>query len=131
MKKDIEIPVVKDVFVALIQEWNEDFLSKDWNAYITNQKETAIEMVFVVSKGYDGDRKTSIMRHGLNTVEAKSFAKIEMIQEELFELNNEFYVTFFSEKKLFEKKYVFEKNTVQEAELVNIPLIDKLGVLAE
>ncbi|MCR9227303.1 MAG: hypothetical protein NXH90_07800 [Flavobacteriaceae bacterium] len=34
MKKDIEIPVAKDVHVAVIREWNDGFLSKDWNVYL-------------------------------------------------------------------------------------------------
>ncbi|KKL21970.1 hypothetical protein LCGC14_2440110, partial [marine sediment metagenome] len=45
MKKDIEIPVAKDVYVAIIHEWNDEFLSKDWNAYVINARNTAIEMV--------------------------------------------------------------------------------------
>tara|TARA_R110002050_G_scaffold16719_2_gene50554 strand:- start:16777 stop:17172 length:396 start_codon:yes stop_codon:yes gene_type:complete len=131
VKKDIEIPVVKNVHIAIVQEWNDEFLSKDWNVYILNYRSTPIDIVLVVSKGYDGDRKTSIMRHSLNTLEAKTFAKIEMIQEDLFELNNEFSVTFFSEDKLFEKKYLFKKNIIHESQFVNIPLMNKEGILAE
>ena len=74
MKKDIEIPVAKDVHVAIIREWNDEFLSKDWNAYIINDRSDTIEMVIVVSKGFDEDRKTSTMRHGIGKMEAKSFA---------------------------------------------------------
>ena len=131
MKKDIKIPVVKDVHIAIVQEWNDEFLSKDWNVYILNYRSTPIDMVLVVSKGYNGDRKTSIMRHSLNTIEAKTFAKIEMIQEDLFELNNEFSVSFFSEDKLFAKKYLFKKNIIHESQFVNIPLMNKKGILAE
>lgn len=50
MKKDIEIPVAKDVHVAIIREWNEDFLSKDWNAYLINNRSDAIEMAIVVPR---------------------------------------------------------------------------------
>ena len=95
MKKDIEIPVVNDVYVAVVHEWNEEFLSKDWNAYIINDRDTPIETVLIVSKGYDSDIKTSTMRHGIGKVEAKSFEKIELMQEDVLKLNNEFYVTFF------------------------------------
>jgi len=44
MKKDIEIPIAKDVYVAIVHEWNKEFLSKDWNAYIINNRKTPIEM---------------------------------------------------------------------------------------
>lgn len=131
MKKDIEIPVAKDVFVAMIREWNEEFLNKDWNAYIINDRKTPIEMTMVVSKGYDQDRKSSTMRHGIGDMEPKSFRKIEVVQEDVLGLNNEFFVTFYADNKLYEKRFVFEKNTVTENNLVNIQLIDKEGILAK
>ena len=77
MKKDIEIPVAKDVHVAIVHEWSEEFLSKDWNAYIINNRTTPIDMVLIVSKGYDGTTKTSTMRHGIVLIEPMSFEKIE------------------------------------------------------
>lgn len=131
MRKDIEIPVVKDVHVAIIHEWNDEFLSKDWNAYIINNRDSKIDMVLIVSKGYDGDRKTSTMRHGIGVVGAKSYEKIEPLQEDIFALNNEFYVTFYADDKLYEKKYFFEKNTVNANNLIHIPLIEKEGILAQ
>ncbi|MEP2278023.1 hypothetical protein [Maribacter sp.] len=131
MKKDIEIPVVKDVYVAIIREWNEEFLDKDWNAYVINDKDTAIEMTMVVSKGFDDDRKTSIMRHNLGIVEPKSFKKIEVVQEDVLTLNNEFFVTFFANGTLHDKRFVFEKNTVTESNLTVVPLIDKEGIYAK
>ncbi|MGB5553874.1 MAG: hypothetical protein WBM83_04385 [Flavobacteriaceae bacterium] len=129
MKKDIEIPIAKDVHIAIIREWNEDFLSKDWNVYVLNNRNNEIEMVLVVSKGYDADKKTSTMRHGLGKVKGKSFEKIELLQEDVLALNNEFFLTFFADDKLFEKRFVFEKNTVNEQNLVQIPLIEKEGIL--
>jgi len=107
VKKDIEIPVVKDVYLAIIHEWNEEFLSKDWNVYIINDKEVQLDMVMAVSKGFDGDRKTSTMRHGIGVVAPKSFEKIEVVQEEVLALNNEFFVTFYAEDKLYEKRFFY------------------------
>lgn len=131
MKKDIEIPVAKDVYVAVIREWNDEFLSKDWNAYLINDRKDAIEMTIVVSKGFDGDKKTSTMRHGIGVVEAKSYRKIEFLQEEVLALNNEFFVTFFAENKLFEKRFLFPKHSISEKHLTHIPIIDKEGILSE
>lgn len=130
MKKDIEIPIAKDVYVAIVFEWNEEFLSKDWNAYLLNDRSTPLDMVLIVSKGYDGAKKTSIMRHGIGLVAAKSFEKIELLQEDVFKLNNEFFVTFYADNKIYERKYVFPKNTIQEKFLTSIPLLDKEGILA-
>ena len=131
MKKDIEIPVVKDVYAAIIHEWNDEFLSKDWNAYIINDKKVKLEMVLIVSKGFDGDRKTSTMRHAIGIVEPKSFEKIESVQEDVLNLNNEFFVTFYADDKLYEKRFIFEKGSVAENKLKPIPIIEKEGVLAK
>jgi hypothetical protein len=131
VKKDIEIPVAKDVYVAAVLEWNEEFLSKDWNAYVINNRTTAIDMVLIVSKGFDGERKTSLMRHAIGAVEAKSFAKIELMQEDILALNNEFFVTYYADNKIYEKRFLFKKNTVNENSLSEIPLIEKEGVFAK
>ena len=130
MKKDIEIPVAKDVHVAVVHEWNDEFLSKDWNAYLINNRTDAIEMAIVVSKGFDGEKKTSTMRHGIGALEPRSFKKIELLQEEVLALNNEFFVTFFAENKLFEKRFLFPKHTISENLLTTIPVIDKDGILS-
>ncbi|MDY8137189.1 hypothetical protein [Aquimarina sp. 2201CG5-10] len=129
MKKDIEIPVVENVYIAVTKEWNEEFLAKDWNSYIINDRDTSIEMVLVVTKGYDEERKTSLLRHGIGTIEAKSSAKIELLQEELLSMNNEFSVTFFSGGKLYDKKYIFRKNTINENAFQELPVMEQRGVL--
>ena len=131
MKKDIIIPVVKDVNVAIIHEFNKEFLDKEWNAYVLNNRAEPIEMVLIVSKGYDDDKLTSTMRHSIASLEGNSYAKVEMLQEDVLQLNNEFFVTFFADNKLFEKRFIFEKNTVTEANLTTIPLIEKDGILAK
>ena len=130
MKKDIEIPVSKDVHVAIAREWTEDFTSKDWNVYVLNNKREPIEMVLVVSKGYLDDKKTSTMRHAIGVVAAKSFEKVELIQEEVLALNNEFFITYYLNNKIYERRFLFEANTVSEKNLVRIALLDKEGVLA-
>lgn len=131
MKKDIEIPIAKDVHVAIIHEWNDEFLSKDWNAYVINARNTPIETVLVVSKGFDDDRKTSTMRHGIGSVGPKTFEKVELVQEEVLALNNEFFVTFFAEGKLYEKRFMFPMNSVNQDALKPIPIIERDGILAE
>lgn len=131
MKKDIDIPVVKDVHVAVIHEWDDEMLNKVWNAYLINNKESAIEMAIIVSSGFNDTNKTATIRHGLGTLEAKSFKKFEPLQEEIFALDNIFSLSFFAENKLFDKKFIFKKNTINTNALTTILLIDKEGILAE
>ena len=131
MKKDIEIPKVEKVHVAAVREFNKEFQADEWNAYIINNKNVSIEMILIVAKGYDGKKKTSVMRHKLEKLPPHSFAKIEFIQDEVLGLNNEYQVTFFDDNKMFEKSFIFKKNSVKEELQQEIPLIPKLGILAE
>lgn len=130
MRKDIDIPEVKDVYIAVVKEWDEELLAQNWVAYIINDTNTPIEMVLIVTKGYDSERKTSLLRHGIGIVAGTSSAKIEMIQEELLAMNNEFVVTFFADGKLYDKKYIFRKNTISEKAFQALPVMEQLGVLA-
>jgi len=133
MKKDIQIPEVTDVFMAIVKEYNEVFQCEDWNAYIINNKDTALEMVLIVSKGYDEDqlKETSLLRHKIEKLPAKSFAKVELLAEAVLKLSNFFNVTFFVENAMFEKKYLFDKGTIKEGALRMIPLLNKKGVLVK
>lgn len=131
MKKDIDIPEVENVYVAAVKVYNESFKVEEWNAYLINDRDEAIEMALIVSKGYDNKKETSVIRHKLEKLPSKSFAKIEFIQEEVLALNNQFQITFFADGKMFEKKYLFRKNSVNEQALREIPIIPNKGVLAE
>ena len=133
MKKDIVVPKVEGVYVAIIQQWNDEFEWNDWMAYVINDTDKQIENVLVVSKGYgkkDGKEiKTSIMRHGMKFIEPKSYAKVELIHEDALELNNEFWITFFEDNKLMDKKFVFRANTINDRALRPVPHINKKGVV--
>jgi len=131
MKKDIQIPEVTNIFIAVVKEFNKEFQCDDWNAYIINYKEVAIEMVIIVSKGYDEDKllETSVMRKKIEKLPSKSFAKIELLQGEVVNITNFFNVTFFEGNTMYDKKYVFEKGTIKEGALRNIPLLNKRGIV--
>jgi|TARA_R110000868_G_scaffold313052_1_gene574084 hypothetical protein len=131
LKKDIEIPIAKNVHVAIIHEWNDEFLEKNWNAYLINDRDSRIEAVIAVSNGYEGDRKTSTMRHGLGDIPAKGFRKIEIIHEDILAFNNEFFVTFFADDKLYEKRFLFEKYAISESNLGPIPVMELEGIMAK
>ena len=133
MKKDIQIPEVTDVFMAVVKEYNKEFQCEDWNAYLIDNKGVDIEMVLIVSKGYDEDEliETSVMRHKIQNLPTKSFAKVELLQGDVLKLANFFNVTFFEGNKMFDKKYLFEKGTLKEGALRTIPLLNKRGILVK
>lgn len=131
MKKDIEIPEVKDVYIAVVQEYNKDYKCDDWNAYIINDKDVSIEMIMILSGGYNDDKITSNMRKKIEIMPPKSFAKVEYMTELVLGMNNQFQVTFFENNKMFDKIYTFNKNTINVNALQEIPLISFKGILAK
>lgn len=131
MKKDIQIPKVEDVYIAIVNEYNDIYKTQDWNAYIINNKDIDLEMVLVVTSGYNEDKITSTFRKKLDLLPKKSYAKIELMQEELFALNNTFKVSFFEGNQMFDKTYLFRKNTINLKALQPIPLMEVKGVLVK
>ena len=129
MKKDIEIPKVEGVYLAAVKQFNKDFGAEEWNVYLINDREDALEMVLILSRGFSDKDQTSVMRHKIEKLPPKSFAKVEFLQEEVLALNNEFQVTFFAENKMFEKKFFFRKNSINEKALRELPLIPEKGIL--
>ena len=130
MKKDIQIPEVTGVEMAMVYEYNDIYKTNDWNVYIINNKKVDLEMVVVVTQGFSNTKITSLFRKKIAVLPANSFAKIEYIQPELFKLNNRFQVTFFEGKTLFEKTFLFKENTVKEGALRMITEIKKRGIFA-
>ena len=130
MRKDIEIPKVKDVYVAAVFEFNEDYNTHDWNIYLINDGSTVIETVLIVSQGYDEKDMTSPMRKTIKVVPAKGYAKIEYIDETVFRLDNFFSVTYFIDDKMYDKRYELPRNSILADNAVELPVMDKKGVLA-
>jgi len=136
MKKDIEIPKVEGVSVAVVKELNEEKTHEVFNVYLLNLKDENLENVLVTSKGYgvnsvSGERvSTSVLRHSLGEVKAKSVAKIEPIVEDVFGINNEFWVSFSINETLFDKKYIFLAETILDENMIAVPLMeDQKGVV--
>lgn len=129
MKKDNLIPKVKGISLAVVHEYNNTYNSYDWNAYIINERSIDLEMVIIVTKGYSETKKTATFRKKIDVLPAKSFAKIEMLLEDVLSINNRFNVSFFEGNTLYEKSFEFKKNTINEKALQRIPLINLKGIL--
>ncbi|CAM1361891.1 hypothetical protein [Tenacibaculum xiamenense] len=131
MKKDIHIPEVTDVEMAIVLEHNEAHNVDEWIVYLINKKETPLEMVVIVSQGFSDTKTTSIFRKKIDILSGKSSAKIELIQPDLFALDNRFQVTFFENNTLYDKTFLFKKNTIKEGSLRNIKDLNKRGVVCK
>ncbi|MBQ0116303.1 MAG: hypothetical protein KBS98_00145 [Flavobacterium sp.] len=133
MKKDIIIPTVENVYIAAVKEWNEDFQEDCWYAYLVNDTDNNLEMAIVVSKAYgfiNGEpRNTGMFRNAFAEVAPKSAVKIELLENNVLQLDNEFAVTYFLNNTLYDKIFVFKTNTINDKGTRDIPVINKRGVL--
>jgi hypothetical protein len=130
MKKDIDFSPVTGVELVITQSENEG--NAQWDVYLINKNLIELTTVMITSKGYgriDGEEKqTSVLRHMIEKVEEQSYARIEPIQPELFQLNNEYWVSYFILDQVFDKKFVFVPDSIQEENLQYIPELDLMGV---
>lgn len=133
MKKDITIPEVENVFLAAVQEWSDDFMDKVWNVYLINDSDFDLDGVMVVSKAFgtlDGEmKKTSLLRHAFAQIPSVSVVKVEMIENSVLELNNEFMVTYFIGNTLYDKKFTFVKGSISEQAVEEVPILFVDGVI--
>jgi hypothetical protein len=132
MKKDLPENIVEEISSAAVLE-SQTPESMVWNIYLINLKDVAIETVLITSKGYglkNGQEvKTSTLRHRIERVGPQSFAKIEAIDEEVFGLNNEYWVSYYISGEIFDKKFIFLPESIVEANMRRIPMINKPGVM--
>ena len=135
VKKDIQIPEVENVFLAAVQEWNDDFMEKVWYVYLVNDSDFQLDSVMVVSKAFgtiDGDmKKTSLLRHAFIEIPPVSVVKIEMVEKSVLALNNEFMVTFFIGNPLYDKKYIFKSHSINEDFVEEVPILFVDGVIVK
>ena len=132
MIKDLPDNSVKDIAIAVALE-RESVESKIWYVYLINLKNEPIENVLITSKGYgekDGEQvKTSTLRHMIPVVGSKGFKLIEPIDEQTFGLNNEYWLSYYIGKNIFDKKFIFLPESIVEMNFIKLPVLNKPGVM--
>ncbi len=129
MKKDIPILKVENIAIAVVPGDDDEL----WNTYIINEKEESISNVLINSKGYgelNGDIvKTSVLRHFFEEIQPSSALLIEPIQTKLFDITNEYWVSFTLDNYMYDKKYVFVQGSISRENFTTIPFLGKKGVM--
>ncbi|MGI4750594.1 MAG: hypothetical protein ACRYFB_08175 [Janthinobacterium lividum] len=132
MLKDLPQNTVEDVAIAVALE-SENPESRVWYVYLINLKNQEIKNALITSKGYgfkDGeDVKTSTLRHAFEKVERQSFVLIEPIDEQTFGLNNEYWLSYYIEDQIFDKKFIFLPESIVESNFIRLPVLNKPGVM--
>lgn len=131
MKKDIEIPEVKNVGICAVPE-NVEGMDM-WKVYLINRLDNTLEKVFVNSRGYgikDSEEvQTSGLKHFFETISAQSSQEIELIPNDLAGLNNQYRVSFFIGNQIYDKKVIFVPDSLKEDNMIHISIVDKKGIL--
>ncbi|MBX2965131.1 MAG: hypothetical protein KF845_03230 [Cyclobacteriaceae bacterium] len=132
MIRDIEIPEVKNVTVAIARK-KQPGESDEWKVFLINRNPFPIENALVASKGYgkkDGEeQQTSILRHFLETVPPHSAALVEPIDPAVFHLNNEYWVSYYIGRKIFDKRFVFVPDSIREENITYIKEFEMEAIL--
>ncbi|MBL7873301.1 MAG: hypothetical protein JNM78_16905 [Cyclobacteriaceae bacterium] len=132
MKKDILIPEVMNVTVAVAREKN--LLNQDeWRVHLINNNEFPLENTIVASKGYGENagepQRTSTLRHFLETVPANTTAVVESIDPKIFHLNNEYWVSYYIGNQIYDRRFIFVPDSICENNLIFIKELEMEGVL--
>ncbi|WP_367389823.1 hypothetical protein [Lewinella sp. LCG006] len=132
MLKDIPRPKVEDLAIAIVpplENPEEDL----WEVMIINLHEARIQSVLVTAKGYGEitgvKKETAIFRYFLEEVGPMAIEKIEPIQPAVFELTNEYWVSFSLDGHLYDKKYIFVKGSISPDNFTPIPFLNRKGIL--
>ncbi len=132
MIRDIEIPEVKNVTVAIARKRHPGE-SDEWKVYLINKNSFPIENTLVASKGYgekNGEQQqTSVLRHYLETVPAESAVLVEPIDSAVFHLNNEYWVSYYIGQTIYDKRFVFVPDSICEENLTFIKELKMEGIL--
>lgn len=134
MLRDIKHIAVEDIAIAVIPvDLHIAEEEQIWEVFILNLKQTPIQNVMIASQGYgvlNGEEvMTSTLRHFIGDMSPLSFSLIEPIQNKVFGLNNEFWLSFYINGEIFDKKYIFLPESINPSYFTHIPLLEKRGVM--
>lgn len=131
MKKDIEFRSVDDVIIAILPQPTQPD-GQLWEVFLINLKPSPISNVLISSKGFgevDGKAlQTSALRHFFETIPAVSYQKIENIHQDVFNLNNQYWISFKHEDHMYDRKFLFPSASIHEDNFTSIPLINRMGI---
>ncbi len=130
MRKDIRIPKVENVYVAAVSTQIDETKTQEWMVYIINDSKKQLKTVIIVSEGFSKTKKTSTLRKKIDNLPPKSYAKIEIIQEELFEFTNQFKVSYFVDHELYDKVFVFKPKSIASENFKTAPLMNVKAIMA-
>lgn len=135
MKKDFVIPKVENVAFAVTAELIENELA--YNVYLLNLRDDIMEGIMITCQGYGKDEqtgetiRTSVIRRSLEVLLPNEVAKIEPIMPDVFGLTNEYFISFWVEDTMYDKKFLFLPDSINEKNMIFIEQLGKKGVMVK
>jgi len=134
MREELMGPKVENVKMVVVPEKNEEDAIQHY-VYLLSLRDDIMEGIIITSKGYGqnvttGEKiQTSTLRHSLEVLLPNEAAKIEPIMEEVFGLTNEYWVSFWADDVMYDKKFIFLPETINEKNLTDIPGLGVKGIM--
>ena len=134
MREELKGPKVENVSVAIVEiplENNE----KEYIVYLLNFRDDIMEGIIVTSSGYGenpstGEQiKTSTLRKGIELMLPNEAARIEPIMPEFFSLTNEFWVSFWVNDVMYDKRFIFVPGSINDEAFKLIDILGYKGVV--
>jgi hypothetical protein len=134
MREELFGPKVEKVGVAVVEESLENN-ELGYSVYLLNLRDDIMEGIIITSRGYGqnpntGEKvKTSTLRHCLEILLPNEAAKIEPISEEVFGIANEYWVSFWIDGVMYDKKFIFVAESINKENIKTIPVLGAKGVI--
>lgn len=133
MKEELKGPKVENVAVAVVEIESEG--EKSYYAYLLNLRDDIMEGIIISSTGYGenlttGEKiRTSTLRHTIEVLLPNEVAKIEPIMPDVFGLSNEYWVSFWVDEVMYDKRFVFPAESITNQNMTMIKSLGKKGVI--
>lgn len=131
MIKDIDFKTTDHIVLAATPDSESE--EDTWKVLLINLAEEPITDVLVSSKGFGKKKgkevKTSALRQHFDLIKGKDSVVVELITEELKEISNQFWVSYWKDTKLHDKKFVFLSESIKEENMIKVPVISEKGVV--
>ena len=138
MKQDISFDPVEGVSIAIVPD---EAAAADpaavaaWTVYLLNNNDVALDTVLIAADGYGtqptGEAvRTSTLRYHFETVAPHSATAVELIDPAVFHLTNQYWVSYYQEGRIFDKKFLFVPDSIVPDNLSPLGLLaGRRGVL--
>ena len=134
MRADLLGPKVENIALALVELPIEN-AEPEYIVFLINNRDDIMEGIIVTSSGFGvhpttGESiKTSTLRKGIEVMIPGEVARIEPIMPDLFAISNEFWVSFWVNDVMYDKRFLFLPGSIKQEDFKMIELLGQKGIM--